>query len=257
MVTPWGIWCVAGCIDLVEAGQASVGELSIKQMTGKGLPSGKGVLDVLLAKHELAAALTQKASEIGLTSKTIEACTRWGKSHVNYRSDMGFRPGSTDTHWIAALPAHDQKFLQLFQEAVFTPTHDMAMKQQKISGGPIHEMLTRDPFKSPLETIADEQAKLTQGKPQPATKEKDGTLNLDDLTSNASPMYLGKAWPRSLAPLPMHTPRMGLGPRTQCCTPMAASHRPNPLTATVYTQVSPLSLFLEGMLPTLPCPDHP
>ena len=110
------LWCVCGLIDWVRAGLASTGELSVRQLSGKGLPGGKGVLDVLIGKQEVAHALTRTSESIGLSPDLARHLSQWSLSHTNYRADMGYTPGEKDTQWVSAMSPPDIKFLDLFQD---------------------------------------------------------------------------------------------------------------------------------------------
>ena len=110
-------WSIGGMIDFYQGGLLTSGELSSRQISGRGLPGGKGVIDLLVGKAEGGLALERKAREIGgFRSETLNAMKRWLGSHVSYRRDVGFRAGEKDTTWISTLPSPDQNYLSLFQD---------------------------------------------------------------------------------------------------------------------------------------------
>ena len=69
---------------------------------------------------------------------------------------MGYKPGDMDTQWLSTLPLHDQSYLILFQDVVFRPAYDVSIKQQKISGQSVSELLDRPPMKDIIDNIANE-----------------------------------------------------------------------------------------------------
>ena len=63
-------WCTCGLLDLTKTGNVAPGELSQRQLTGRGLPGNKGVLDLLLAKRELMKVWVEKAKSWNLGRKS-------------------------------------------------------------------------------------------------------------------------------------------------------------------------------------------
>ena len=80
-------WCVAGCLDLVKSGVITSGELAVRQLSGRGLPGGKGLLDTLLGKFELGHHLANTAISIKLHSNLVSKLNRWLDGHNEYRKD--------------------------------------------------------------------------------------------------------------------------------------------------------------------------
>ena len=110
----------------------------------------------MCGKFDVGGALAKKAADVGLRPRTVTAVQRWATSHTCYREDIGFKAGDKDTQWISALPAPDQTFLLLFQKIVFQSEHEMAIKQLKISGSAVAEMLDKSPVKEMLDEISQE-----------------------------------------------------------------------------------------------------
>ena len=67
-------WCVAGLLDLVKMKLASPGDISLRQLSGRGLPGGKGILDTLIAKRELACAIVEKLVDMGSNKCCATSC---------------------------------------------------------------------------------------------------------------------------------------------------------------------------------------
>ena len=151
------VWCFAGLLDLYRSGLATEGELSIRQLNGRGLAGGKGIVDLLVGKHEAALALERKAFEInGFHKTTVSAIARWKQHHLLYRQDKGYKAGETDSTWVSSLPGPDQKFLAIFEDVVFRTLYDVNIKQQKISGSAVSEILERPPIKESIDKIIGE-----------------------------------------------------------------------------------------------------
>ena len=90
--------------------------MSLRQMAGKGLAGGRGILDLLIGKHELGQALIKTGETHGIDSKLLQCLATWCKSHEHYRNDVGFKAGEKNTHWVSVLTSPNQKFLNLFQD---------------------------------------------------------------------------------------------------------------------------------------------
>lgn len=58
-------FCVSYILDQVMNDGAAPGEFAVRQLSGKGLPGGKGKIDMCLAKKELSQALKDYASDHG------------------------------------------------------------------------------------------------------------------------------------------------------------------------------------------------
>ena len=130
--TPHAIrWTTAGIIDMVKAGYITAPELALRQFTGRGLPGGKGVVDLLLGKYDLGCALEKWAEKRNLDTHMISKMKNWLCGHYNYRNDMGFPDASTkkvdvDLTWISLLPVSSQCFLRLFEDTTLDPLlHDV------------------------------------------------------------------------------------------------------------------------------------
>ncbi len=153
-------FAIGGAIDLACSNQTSAGELSLRQITGRGLAGGRGIVDLLGGKLELGLALGRKAQEMGLSNKCCTTIARWLSSHSDYRADMGYHAGTTDLQWLAALSSPDRTMLNLVQDAAFKPLYDVNVKQQKMVGAAVAELLDRDPIQTILQSIHDEMVEL-------------------------------------------------------------------------------------------------
>jgi len=79
-------WCTAGLIDIVSAKMSTPGELSLRQLIGRGLLGGKGVLDMLIAKHEMAKGIHAKFTDMGVDAITLTRIEKWCTGHDEYRA---------------------------------------------------------------------------------------------------------------------------------------------------------------------------
>ena len=60
--TPANIrWLTGGVLDAVQHQGTPLSEIAVRQLTGKGIPGGRGFLDLLLGRRELAEALNTKS----------------------------------------------------------------------------------------------------------------------------------------------------------------------------------------------------
>ena len=110
-------WTVGGLVDLHHSGLLSAGECSLRQLTGRQMPGGKGIVDLLLGKHDVMHAFERRAVQLGcLHPSTTEILKKWSRSHVEFRKDVGQNVGDKDLTWLAALPLGDQKYLELVQD---------------------------------------------------------------------------------------------------------------------------------------------
>ena len=149
-------WLAGGVLDLVKAKYATPGELSQRQLSGRNLPGGKGVLDLLLSKYDLLEAFISKAKDLQLCSSLVDCLEKWKrKGHMDYRQDCGYKAGDVNTQWKSAYKPHEQTFLQLTEEVCFTVLHDLAIKQQKLSGASMKDLLERSPLKEVLVGIVE------------------------------------------------------------------------------------------------------
>eukprot|EP00959_Pyramimonas_sp_CCMP1952_P120530 2520365-Pyramimonas_sp.AAC.1 len=100
--SPAGIqWCVSYCLDYGE-------KLSLTHLSGKGMPGGKGFLDVAMCKNELALALLswRKALPIQLSEELSLRLQGWSQGMQDFRKDMN----EVSVAWFGGLPVADQSF---------------------------------------------------------------------------------------------------------------------------------------------------
>ena len=83
---------VVGLLDLVLYQGVSPGELSVRQISGRGLPANKGRLDTILGRRELAKSLADYIKAHGLSEALHAKIMEWHVGIDVYRTDMGFAP---------------------------------------------------------------------------------------------------------------------------------------------------------------------
>jgi len=138
-------WCVSGCLDLVRSNAISSGELALRQLTGRGLPGNKGILDTLLGKLELGQHVAKTGITLQLDPSLLTRMNRWlDNGHHEYRKDLG-EGNKDDISWVAALPPSSQSCLRLFEDIVFSTNYDYSIKSQKVAGAPLLEILEKSP----------------------------------------------------------------------------------------------------------------
>ncbi|CAK0895676.1 unnamed protein product [Prorocentrum cordatum] len=174
-------WCTAGLLDLVTAKMTTAGEISLRQLTGRGLPGGKGLLDLLIAKQELGHCIIKKVHDMGLNASTLQRLETWISGHDAYRSMVGYKAGEKDASWRTALKQSSKLAIALFEDCVFKVDFDLQIKQQKIQGSPVGEILDRSPLKEKVDAIYT--ALVAEGDAAPTDATADVTTQ-DLLTSD-------------------------------------------------------------------------
>eukprot|EP00969_Alexandrium_andersonii_P324709 14347818-Alexandrium_andersonii.AAC.1 len=61
----------------VKCGDTGADKFSLKDLTGKGLPGGKGLIDLWLAKRELADVIMRQAKDMKREAGMIAIMKRW------------------------------------------------------------------------------------------------------------------------------------------------------------------------------------
>eukprot|EP00959_Pyramimonas_sp_CCMP1952_P225424 4714463-Pyramimonas_sp.AAC.1 len=145
------------------------------------MPGNKGILDLFMAKKDVAEAMFKLGNEKGLNNSLLTKMDSWRTSMDNYRNDVGYWDGAAksytvNNHWIMALPQSAQKFLKIWEEAVALCEHNDALKQCKISDLTVNEgFLNKKPISDRLESIWEELAEENGGKP---SGDEDGNSKL-------------------------------------------------------------------------------
>ncbi|CAK0870056.1 unnamed protein product [Prorocentrum cordatum] len=138
-------WCTAGLLDLVMTKMTAAGEVSLRQLAGRGLPGGKGLLDLLVAENELGHCIIKKMRDMGLRASTLQRLETWIVGHDAYRAMVGYKAGKKRQSSKLAVA--------LFEDCVIKVDFDLQVKQQKIQGSPVGEVLERSPLKEKVDAI--------------------------------------------------------------------------------------------------------
>ena len=123
-------WLITSVLHSVKAGHVVPREVSDRTLSGRGLPGGKGLLDLYLAKFRMAEAIIDRVRENQMEPRMMEALTSWTRGADVYRADM-HTPG-VSTQWTSTLSASSQKMIVFFEAAVFGCSHDTAIKQGEL-----------------------------------------------------------------------------------------------------------------------------
>ena len=75
-------------IDMVYNQGASAGEFAVRQLSGKGLPGGKGKIDMILAKRELALGFKEFCVDRKFSEAFVKKIVTWSDGIHYYRRDM-------------------------------------------------------------------------------------------------------------------------------------------------------------------------
>ena len=112
-------------MDLVLYQGVVPGELSVRQISGRGLPANKGKLDTILGRRELAKSLADYIKEHGLSDALHTKIMEWHVGIDVYRTQMGCvpkvalsgysPPAAPDHTWVATLGGVGQGLLQLWE----------------------------------------------------------------------------------------------------------------------------------------------
>ena len=81
-------WCLTGIFDLVKTKTITAGEVALRQLTGRGLPGGKGLLDTLIGKMELGLHLVSMAESMQISSVLVTKLRTWMAGLDIYRKDI-------------------------------------------------------------------------------------------------------------------------------------------------------------------------
>lgn len=165
-------WALSAIFDVLKTGLVTAPELSLRQLQGRSCPGGKGILDLLLAKQDVAVSLHKFASDNGFDNVLVTKMDGWKSSINNYRADVGYwdpvaKSYTVNNQWISGLTPANQKLLALWDEVVVLVEHDAALKACKVGGLTIHEgFITKQPMKDRLDAIKEVLIDETGGRPQ-------------------------------------------------------------------------------------------
>ena len=160
--SPAGIhWCVSYCLDYDQ-------KLAVNALTGKGMPGGKGFLDVSMCKNELALSLLawRKGLTTPLSNELSMRLHKWSAGMQDFRKDL--KEGNNA--WFGALPVFDQLFVQIWEDWIGHSEQDPLIKTHKISGAATAELLTKSPLKERLAAVEEQTDKNTMMTPDTSKK---------------------------------------------------------------------------------------
>ena len=116
--TPSNIrWLIGGVIDAVKYQGTPLSDIACRQLTGRGMPGGCGLLDLVLGRRELAEALMAKAKEsmmMKLDAGFVKQIDEFLTCHTIYRTLVSDNPT-----WIGSQPHASQSLLALMEDILF------------------------------------------------------------------------------------------------------------------------------------------
>ncbi len=177
-------WGLSSLFDALKTNLLTAPELAVRQLQGKGLPGGKGILDLFLGKQDAAVALHKFAADADFTQSLVARLEKWKVSIDNYRADVGFwdhtkKAYTVNNQWMVALTPANQGLLKVWEEVVVLPEYDQSIKQCKIAGLTIQEgFLAKQPMKDRLEALHELLIEENGGRPAAST---DKTCKLADV----------------------------------------------------------------------------
>ena len=111
------LW-VLGCVtDTVLYLELSPGQISVRALSGKGQPGGKGLVDYWLYKGCLRTHLTNTLlSELNIPSEATSEIRGFFESHAIFRNLFGYKTENKPRQWLAKYSANVQKLIFLIAD---------------------------------------------------------------------------------------------------------------------------------------------
>ncbi|CAE7474778.1 unnamed protein product [Symbiodinium natans] len=156
-------WTVMLIADMVQYGGTIPRELSVRKLSGKGQPGGRGIVDLCMCKKEIAWCMIKKARDLKVSEVAVKRMDAWEKSPEEYRKAM-FKGSAS---WVGTLPDSAQK-----GELVFDNKYDEVIKQAKNGGHSMEEALTRSPVKEKMDEFVAALEAEGDGRPAPDMEKK-------------------------------------------------------------------------------------
>ena len=95
----------------MKVGTVHANEISLRVLSGRGMPGGKGLCDLYLTKRELAIALVDFAVEQTMEEKVIGILKEWCNDALTYQAWVTNRQSSFGT-----LKVSSQMLVKLFED---------------------------------------------------------------------------------------------------------------------------------------------
>ncbi|CAK0828182.1 unnamed protein product [Prorocentrum cordatum] len=150
-------WTVSMLYHQLQNGDLLPTDLSLRQYTGRGNPGNKGILDLVVAKHEVATFMAEDAK-----SRSFD-------EQENHRVCPPGLAGRLD----------ESPDVRLWENTVVGHVRDSQLKACKIAGNPLSEgFFGKSPFKDAIEGVYSELEKEDLGKPR---VQGDGEITLKDV----------------------------------------------------------------------------
>lgn len=119
------IWVARSLKDMVQNGDYTGAELSVRALSGKG-QGGRGLVDLILYKLDIHGFLLHEwVEKLGLSQEAKDQLRCTMASHNTYRSKFGFRQEPVDLTWMAHLtPAEKATFRLVEAQLCAVPAPD-------------------------------------------------------------------------------------------------------------------------------------
>ena len=179
------LWVLASLYDNLKTGLITAPELALRQLQGRNMPGGKGIIDFLVAKKAVAEAFFKLGEEKGIANVLLAKMDLWKNSMFNYRADVGYwdpekKCYTVDNQCMVALPPSAQSYLKLWEESVILPDFDPLIKQCKVSGTTIKDgFLDKQPVKDWFDSIFEDLMQENGGRPEQS--DKSGAVKLQEV----------------------------------------------------------------------------
>jgi hypothetical protein len=177
--------------DRYTAGEIEKDEASVRNLTGRGLPGNRGLLDLGLFKFDIRDELLDVELESlpGVSKEDKEIVKSKLKSHADYRLYWGF-PTDLDPPpqpWLGMLSNPLKSFVKLTSEAVYTRLHDGILKAGQCGGKTAAESIRDGNLGDLLANLKDE---LIQAADARVPADGDGAENKEGESSDSKPFSI-------------------------------------------------------------------
>ena len=136
-------WMIDYIHDSYRAGFSEKGEFSVRSLSGKGMPSNKGLLDTALFKYELCQHSLDVVLDSIPGSKESKAMIRQhGSDFAKYRASFGY-PNDVlvkANPWVSLLEKPVQMYNDFHSQLICSQEFDIALKVGMRAGRSVEEM---------------------------------------------------------------------------------------------------------------------
>ena len=149
------VWVLASVQDLLANDQIQATSLSVKNLSGRGMPGNRGTIDLILLKGALKDLFTgQWLRESPLDAQQqalISECLSSHSAHAQYFGSPS--AASHDMSWMAQVPLQAHIYINFAEALIYTSKEDRKLKSALVSSPNAIDVPDRDEFKTDFEKI--------------------------------------------------------------------------------------------------------